>query len=111
MSKSLKQFLIEEYEENGWAITQEDLYTSFEDGYDWIYKDNEDEHRWYTCWDVVRKVPIDGVDRYFKDTLYDMHNEDGDRDDIGFEAPDLDDIVEVFPKQVLTTIYVTKDKL
>lgn len=111
MSKTLKQFIIAYYDENGWAYSNQDLYETFEDTYNIVYKSDEDEHRWYTLWSVVRLVNIDGVDRFFEDTLYDMHGEDADRDDVGFEAPDLDDLVEVFPKQILTTIYVTKDKL
>lgn len=110
MSKTLKQSIIELCIDEGFTCEdQEELYDTFQYNSNIVFKDNEDEHRWYTNWDLVREVEIDGVKRYFKDRLVDMHQEDGDAADIGWEAPDLDDLEEVFPKEVLTTIYVSKN--
>ena len=76
-----------------------------------VWEGDYDEHRWYTNSTVVMKFNIDGDDRFF---IYERCNPKGESsswEDCGWEKPDLDDLVEVFPKEVKTTIYVPQNKL
>jgi hypothetical protein len=112
--KSLKEYVIEVSKEKGWDYdSKEELFETFEDGLrvETVQISEPDRHRWYTYYDHTVKVVIDGVDRYFQYQVMDVHGESASREDCGYEIPDLDDLVEVFPKQVTTTIYVTKDNL
>lgn len=110
--RTLKEIVKHLSVENGWdAETEEELFETFEEAYPIVYQGKPDRHRWYTNYDVVYKVNDNGTDRFFEYYMMDCQSEDGDRDDCGFEIPDLDDLVEVFPKIVPTTIYVTKDKI
>lgn len=113
MTKSLKEFIIEYNQSEGWGDSTDDdnLYDTFEECFDVVEELDRDRHRWYTNIEVVREVTIDGVARYFQDMVMDVDGEDASREDCGWSCPDLDDIVEVYPKEVMTTIYVTKDKL
>jgi hypothetical protein len=109
---TLKQAIIQLNEEKGWGVDKEDLFDTFSESeyYDVVYQGPPDHHRWYTNYEAVWKVPINGVDRYFQ---YYIMSVDGDNtaEECGYRIPDLDDLVEVFPKIVPTTIYVTQDKL
>lgn len=109
---SLRELLVAYNKKEGWKYgdTNEYLYEIFEECCDIVWQGLPDHHRWYSITDIVRAVP-DGEDfRYFKDTSWRCTG-DGDISDCGWKIPDLDDLVEVFPKEVTTTIYVTKDKL
>ena len=111
MNKTLKQFITEYNTDKGWSVDQEGLYETFEECFQVVAKTWEDKHRWYTRKGVVRKVVIGSVERFFEDEIWFCHNEDSSAEDCGWECPDLDDIVEVFPKEVTTIVYVTQDKL
>ena len=76
-----------------------------------VYEGDYDEHRWYINSTVVMQFTIEGVDRFFEYTECNPKNERSSWEDCGWEKPDLDDLVEVFPKQVKTTIYVPQSKL
>lgn len=108
--KSLKQYFVDKYsvdlDEKGelWELF------SYGDGKA-VWEGDYDEHRWYVNSTVVMKFTIDGVDRYFEYTNCNPKGEDSSAEDCGWEIPDLDDLVEVFPKQVSTTVYLTADKL
>ncbi len=109
---TLKGLLNQYSVEKGWESTDdnEGLYELFEEYADVVWKGEPDEHRWYTNYDVVRKLTVGGVDYFFEDYVM-RADGDNSREDCGWETPDIDDICQVFPKQVSTTIYVTKDKL
>jgi hypothetical protein len=112
--KSLKEHVIEVSKEKGWDYdSKEELFETFEEVCveEAVQIGEPDRHRWYTYYDHTVKVVIDGVDRYFEYQVMDVHGEDASREDCGYEIPDLDDLVEVFPKQVTTTVYVPEDKL
>lgn len=113
MSEVNLKDLINQYNvEKGWDVTDdnEELYETFEECSDTVYMGDPDEHRWYTCYDVVRMFTVGGVDYFFSDYVM-RADGDNSRDDCGWETPDVESIEQVFPKQVLTTIYVSKDKL
>lgn len=110
--KTLKEYIVEYSKEKGWSYEYDyDLYETLGCVSKCIYKGEPDRHRWYTLYDSVLKVSIDGEDRFFSDLIVDVHGEDATRQDCGFNIPDLDDLTELYPKEVTTTIYVTKDKL
>ncbi len=104
MKKSLKQFVIEYNISNEYLDDKEGLFDTFDECFDVVWRGEPDSHRWYTNYDTVKKVTIDEEDRYFKH--YEMRPDgENSREDCGFEIPDLDDIKEVFPKEVKTIIY------
>lgn len=110
---NLKELLKQYYIEKGYAFDPEDnegLYETFEYRSKVVWTGEPDHHRWYTYYDVVRKLTVGGKDYFFEDAYMSIDG-DNSRDDCGWEAPNIEDIVQVFPKEVLTTIYVTKDKL
>ena len=111
--KTLKE-LVDDYREiQGWDAceTDEHYWETFVDWFDVVETGEPDRHRWYTNYDTVWRVPSTEGDRFFKYYVMDVHGEDADSEDCGYEIPDLNDVTEVFPKTVSTTIYVTRDKL
>ena len=67
---------------------------------------DHDEHRWYTTWNKV--VKVGGI---FIDFAY--YSNSGDEDALCGEGDKMviDSMVEVFPKEITVTDYVTADKL
>lgn len=107
--KSLKQYLMDKYDCPDDIDELWELFV-YGDG-KIVWEGDYDEHRWYINSEVVMKFTIDGVDRYFQYTHCNPKGEDGSAEDCGWEKPDLDDLDEVFPKQVTTTVYVTQNKI
>ena len=110
---NLKDLIQQYYLEKGWDFDTEDndsLYETFEDVSKTVWTGEPDHHRWYTYYDVIRKFTVGGKDYFFKDNYMSVDG-DNSRSDCGWETPNVEDIVQVFPKEVLTTVYVTKDKL
>ena len=109
---NLKELLIQYYKDNDydWESTNETLYETFVECSDTVYISEPDHHRWYTMYDVVRKFTVGGVDYFFADQNMSVDG-DNSRRDCGWEDPDVEDLVQVFPKQVLKTVYVTKENL
>jgi hypothetical protein len=110
---NLKDLLQQYYAEHGYAFDAEDnegLYETFKYRSKTVWTGEPDHHRWYTYYDVIRKFTVGGKDYFFEDSYMSVDG-DNSRSDCGWETPNVEDIVQVFPKQVLTTIYVTKDKL
>ena len=69
-----------------------------------VQESTSSEHRWYDVQYVVYAVVIDGVERYFE--TFDYHiTGDNCASDMGLETPTLDDVREVFPHEVVTTVY------
>lgn len=110
---NLKDLLQQFYAEKGYDFDPEDnesLYETFECFSKTVWTGEPDHHRWCTYYDVIRKLTVGGKDYFFED-FYMSIDGDNSRKDCGWEVPDIRGIVQVFPKQVLTTVYVTKDKL
>jgi len=110
---SLKQLLTKRCEEKGYSCDADnnaDFYEWFEIVSDVVWIGEPDTHRWYTRYEVVRKLTVGGIEYFFSDDCWDVSG-DNSAEDCGWECPDIDQIQQVFPKQVLTTIYVTQDKL
>lgn len=67
-----------------------------------LFHEGERAYEWMTVVSLV----IDGKERYFRYVDVVPNNPDrDDREDCGgWTVPDIDDIVEVFPQEVVTTI-------
>jgi hypothetical protein len=108
--KTLKEHLMLTHD-----ITDPTDIDSFWELFEWdgdeVYEGDYDEHRWYVNSQVVMKFIIDGEERFFQYTSCNPKGEDSSREDCGWEKPDLDNIDEVYPKEVKTTIYVTANRL
>ncbi|CAM0060242.1 hypothetical protein VPHK406_0193 [Vibrio phage K406] len=69
-----------------------------------VQEDTSSEHRWYDIRSVVHRVPIDGEDRFFKTFSYHITG-DNSAGDMGLDLPTMNDVVEVFPMEITTTVY------
>lgn len=110
---NLKDLLQQFYAEKGYDFDPENnecLYETFVERSNTVYTSEPDHHRWYTMYDVVREFTVGGVGYFFADQSMSVDG-DNSRRDCGWEDPDVEDLVQVFPKQVLTTVYVTKENL
>ena len=108
--KTLRQFLIEYSIENELNYQNERaLFNTFED-FDIIAEQDREEHRWYYELYVVTQITIDGVDRFFAWHDCEPKGDSAERSDCDWEAPDIDEITEVYPTEVQTIVYVSKGK-
>lgn len=109
---SLKELIDKLCTQNNWGActNNTDYYATFEEVAEVVWISAPRHHRWYTMYDVVRKLVVDGVEYFFKDKSMSV---DGDNspEDCGWQDPKIEEIVQVFPKQVMTTAYVTADNL
>lgn len=103
--KTLKQFITEFNEEEGYSTDMYELFETFEECFDVVHKEVDSEHRWYNSVTKVVKVTIDGAVRFFEYPSIEVKGENLDRCDCGFETPDLDDLKEVFPVEKTITVY------
>jgi hypothetical protein len=108
MKKTLKQFITEHNEANNWSTDKESLFETFEEVFDTVHTGEADKHRWYTNYDIVKEVEIDGEKRYFSWYEMTVHSESSSREDCGYEIPDLDDIDEVYPKETVVITYTSE---
>ena len=107
MSKqTLKDFVIEYSKENEYPFgSKEEIYETFiEELSDKVWTGEADQHRWYTRFPCVYKVNINDEDRFFK-YWYMTSDGDNSNEDNGWEDPDLDELKEVYPYEVVTTLY------
>lgn len=97
-------------------ITDPDDIDSLWERFEWgdgeeVWEGDYDEHRWYINSTKVIKFVIDGDERFFEYSYCNPKGESSDREDCGWEKPDLDSLVEVYPKEITTTIYLPYNKL
>lgn len=104
--KTLEQAVIEYNEEHGYDNDAQGMYETFVEvlAQRKVQEDTSSEHRWYDVRDVVYSVIIDGVERYFETFEYHITG-DNCASDMGLDEPTLDDVREVFPHEVVTTVY------
>lgn len=104
--KSLKQY-VEEYSiEKGYSLENESLYETFVECLSEcvVQEDTVDERRWYDVRSIVHKVTIEGYERFFQ--AYDYHiTGDNCASDMDLDMPTLDEVEEVFPEEITTTLY------
>lgn len=104
--KTLEQVVTEYNVAHGYSTDAQSMYETFVEvlAQRKVQESTSSEHRWYDVRDVVYAVVIDGVERYFK--TFDYHiTGDNCASDMGLEAPTLDGVCEVFPHEVVTTVY------
>tara|TARA_R110002126_G_scaffold166395_3_gene314100 strand:- start:3484 stop:3804 length:321 start_codon:yes stop_codon:yes gene_type:complete len=75
-----------------------------------VWEGDEEEHRWRIDYDVVSKIMDGNQPRYFKYSSCKGTN-DNSWEDSGYCFEGIDAVLEVFPKEVSTTVYVTKGEL
>lgn len=69
-----------------------------------VQQQTTSEHRWYDIREVVHKVTIDEEERYFK--TFDYHiTGDNSASDMGLKLPTLNNVEEVFPREITTVVY------
>ena len=105
--KTLKEWLAHEIITEGCEANAENFYEWFSEE-DWVCDTDRDSHRWYTIVTKVHKIVIDLEERFFMWTDWETTG-DGNKWDYGYEF-DIEDVCEVYPKDIVTTTYVTKDK-
>jgi hypothetical protein len=72
---------------------------------DVVWDGNEDEHRWRIEYEVVAKFMDGDKVRYFKYSACKGTN-DNSWEDAGYDFEGIDKVYEVFPKEIVTTVYV-----
>ena len=107
MTKRTLQQVISEYNKaNGYEDNPSEDYEYFTEclSEDIVQETTESEHRWYDVRSVVHKVTIDNEERYFE--TFDYHiTGDNCAADMDLDLPTIDDVSEVYPQQITTTVY------
>lgn len=100
MNEKIKNHLIKYAESEGWDDTSDEALMEIITDSKAIWEGTRDRHRWYTLIPTV--VEIDGMFLMFD--FCDVDGEMSNVDDCigGYK---LEDVVEVLPKEVKTTIY------
>ena len=108
MTKRTLQQVISEYnKENGYEDNPSEDYEYFTECLSEyiVQKTTESEHRWYDVRSVVHKVTIDNEERYFE--TFDYHiTGDNSAADMDLDLPTIDDVSEVYPQKIITTVYL-----
>lgn len=105
-TKSLHDHIVEYNTKNNYEISDRGNYETFIESLseDIVFEEITDEHRWYSIQDQVHKVTIDGDERFFRTFDYYMTGDDSAYD-MDLDLPTLNDVTEVFPEQVMQTVY------
>lgn len=69
-----------------------------------VWEGNRREHRWRVDYDLVYKIMDGDEERFFEATSCDCTG-DNSAEDCGYTFEGIDNIPEVFPEQVTTTVY------
>lgn len=104
MEKSLRELLVEYNSQNDEDTDDASLEDTLREEFEVVWEGNEDPRRWRINYDVVCKINDNGKDRYFKYTAYKGTN-DNSWEDAGYTFEGIDNVVEVYPKEVTTIIY------
>lgn len=108
--KTLRELLVEHNIKEGYDLSIRSLRESLDECFKTVWQGDSDEHRWYVAETRVVEIPDGQTLRYFSYQVCTYSGENSAKD-AGFQQESIDSIVEVFPKEVTTTIWVTKDKL
>jgi hypothetical protein len=108
---NLKELLNQINAAKGWTecTTNDEFYGMFEELGNVIWSSAPDNRRWYSICEVVRELSFNGESYFFFDEEWEADG-DNSRSDCGWTPPDVDKIQQAFPKQVMTTTYVTKER-
>jgi len=103
--RSLKEFIKEFNDNKGYDNSPEGMHETFiESVGEFVHEEDSSEHRWYCIRDTVYRVIIDKEARFFKTQYYYMTG-DSCASDMDLDPMNIDDVIEVYPEQVITTVY------
>lgn len=102
--KTLRQLLTDYCEKEGYATDDESLEETLRECFDEVWEGDEDECRWRIDYSIVCKIEDDGSPRYFEYSACKGTNENS-WEDAGYYFEGIDNVREVYPKEVTTTIY------
>ena len=102
--KTLREFLVEFNNSKEWGVCEDGLYESLVECFKDVHSEKVDSRRWYDIYERVIKVNIEGEERFFKTPAYHTTG-DLSPSDMDLDSITLDDVGEVFPKEVVTTVY------
>jgi len=104
MNEETKRHLKKYCESKGWETTDKSLIELIIDSGENVWEGKRDRHRWYTLIPTVVKVA--GI--FIK---YNYCDPDGEMSDVNdcIGGYKLEDMEQVFPKEVKTTIYEPKN--
>ncbi len=113
--KTLRDLLIQKALEDSSTkvedIDDEVLEETLREGFNTVYEfPTHYEGRWRTESNVVAAILDDNIIRYFSySTCY--STDSNSWEDAGYSFEGIDNVAEVFPKEITTTTYVTENKL
>lgn len=105
---TLRQLLVAEGDRLGttWDTDNNDdtLEEIMRECFEVMWTGDEDERRWRINYKIVIKIPDNGTDRFFMYSACKGTN-DNSWEDAGYKFEGIDNVKEVFPREVSTTIY------
>jgi hypothetical protein len=107
MSKrTLKQVIDDYNKENGYESCKSGDYEHFAECLSEciVQESIIDQSRWYDTHGIVHQVTIDGEKRFFATFAYHTTG-DACAGDMDLDMPTLDDVHEVYPEEIVTTVY------
>lgn len=112
MKKTLRELLTEYALQEDWGTDDATLEELLREVFPVVWEGNEDRRRWRINYEVVCKIIDDNQERYFKYTACKGTN-DNSWEDAGYTFEGIDNVIEVYPKEVTTIIYthhINKEK-
>ena len=103
--KTLRELITEYCTTQGFSTDEDILEECLKESFDEVFRGDEDAHRWYSNYWVVVAIPDGESTRYFEYRHCEPNQDGSSAEDCGYVFEGIDNIREVYPKQVLTTIY------
>ena len=104
MKKTLRELLTEYALQEDYDVDDDGLEDTLREEFEVVWEGNEDQRRWRINYDVVCKIMDGNQERFFKYTACKVTN-DNSWEDAGYTFEGIDNVIEVYPKEVTTTIY------
>lgn len=108
--KTLREILTQWCINNDEEVTEDSLEEVLRECYDVVWEGDENKRRWRIDFSAVCKIVDEGVERFFEYTCCKGTN-DNSWEDAGYLFEGIDNVPEVFPKEVKTIVYVAKEEL
>lgn len=104
MKKTLRELLTEYALQEDYDVDDDTLEELLREEFHVVWQGNEDQRRWRINYDVVCKIMDGNQERFFKYTACKGTN-DNSWEDAGYTFEGIDNVIEVYPKEVTTIIY------
>lgn len=112
--KTLRELLIEKAKEaeyyDGFELSEESLEEVLREDTLLVWEGDDSPHRWRIDYLCVCKIVDQGEERFFCYSACKGTN-DNSWEDAGYHFEGIDEVTEVFPKEITTIDYVTKENL